>query len=56
MQKNQSRLDAATRQLAAEVSKNNIASKRIEQQSERYLHSPPSPSPPLLTTYSDFKS
>eukprot|EP00026_Physarum_polycephalum_P001890 Phypoly_transcript_01893.p1 GENE.Phypoly_transcript_01893~~Phypoly_transcript_01893.p1 ORF type:complete len:964 (+),score=247.70 Phypoly_transcript_01893:126-3017(+) len=35
MQKNQSRLDAATRQLAAEVSKNNISTKRIEQQSER---------------------
>lgn len=37
VQKNQGRLDAAIRQLAAEVSKNNIASKRIEQQSER-LH------------------
>lgn len=37
MQKNQSRLDAATRQLAAEVSKNQIATKRIEQQSQR-LH------------------
>jgi predicted nucleic acid-binding Zn-ribbon protein len=37
MQKNQSRLDAATRQLAAEVSKNQIAQKRIEQQAQR-LH------------------
>lgn len=37
MQKNQQRLDAATRQLAAEVSKSNIATKRIEQQAQRYL-------------------
>ena len=44
MQKNQSRLDAVTRQLAAEVSKNKIATKRIEQQSERYSY----PSPSLL--------
>lgn len=35
MQKNQSRLDAATRQLTAEVAKNNISAKRIEQQAER---------------------
>lgn len=35
MQKNQSRLDAATRQLAAEVSKNHIATKRVEQQTQR---------------------